>query len=435
MKILQKNDPRTLTAWCMYDWANSVYSLVITSAIFPIYYSNITGEGSGDVSFFGLTIDNTALYSYALSFSFLIVVLINPLLTALADYSGRKKDFMRFFCYLGALSCASLWFFTSARQVELAIISSVGASVGFAGSMVFYNAYLPEIATEDRFDKLSARGFALGYIGSVLLLVFNLLMILQPQLFGNIDAGTASRLSFVMVGIWWAGFAQITFSRLPQGMHKKGEVGEKWWQTGWSQLQQVWQQLKLPPQKTLRTFLLAFFLYNTGVQTIMYMATLFGQEELNLPSESLIITILLLQLIAIGGAYLFSWLSAKLGNIQALIIIVGIWVVVAASAYFVYTEMAFYALAGLVGLVMGGVQSLSRATYAKLIPENTTNHASFFNFYEITEKTSIVIGTAIYGLVEQITGSMRMSSVTLALFFVSGMIVLAAIRNKRKAIL
>lgn len=402
----------------MYDWANSVYSLVITSAIFPVYYEAVTTtDALGDkVDFFGFEVVNSVLYSYSLSFSFLFIALILPLLSGIADYSGRKKTFMKIFMYIGSVSCIGLFFFDESN-LEWGILCSVLASIGYSGSLVFYDAFLPEIATADQFDKVSAKGYSLGYIGSVILLVLNLAMILNYQSFGFSTEGDASRFSFLMVGLWWIGFSQITFSRLDDnvfGRKVKGNVLTE----GYRELRKVW--LSLKNLKVMKLFLIAFFFYNMGVQTIMYLATLFGSKELQLASDQLILTILIIQLVAIGGAYLFAYVSKLKGNKFSLQLMVLIWIGICLGAYFVYSAFEFYILAFIVGMVMGGIQSLSRATYAKLIPETSIDHASYFSFYDVTYNISIVLGTFSYGLIEQITGSMRNSALALMLFFMVG---------------
>ncbi len=424
---MQKNDKKVTTAWCMYDWANSVYSLVITSTIFPIYYGAVTRKEDGTdlVNFFGFGAPASVIYSYALSGAFLFIALLSPFLTAISDYSGRKKLFLQIFCYLGSASCAGLFFFT-AETYSFSVILFMLATIGFSGSIVFYNAYLPEIATEDQFDKLSAKGFSFGYIGSVILLVLSLVMVLKPELFGITSASLPARLSFLLTGIWWAGFAQIAFRKLPQNPYHKKPEGSYIF-NGVKELRKVLREVQHLPN--LKKFLGAFFFYNMGVQTVMYVATLFGDKELRLPASSLITTILILQLIAIGGSYFFAWLSSKLGNIKALSVAVVIWIFVCAGAYFVRGEFDFYALAAVVGLVMGGIQALSRATYSKLLPE-TTDHASYFSFYDVTEKISIVLGTAAYGLVEQLTGSMRNSVLFLVCFFVLGLVLLLRVKKR-----
>lgn len=431
--VFQKNNRKIINAWCIYDWSNSVYSLVITSAVFPIYFQNITSlkDSNGiilkdTVSFFGFEIINSVLYSYSLSFSFLLIALISPVLSSIADFSGNKKLFMRIFCYLGAVSCSALFFFTE-NTLEFSVIMFILASIGFSGSIVFYNAYLPEIATEDKFDRISARGFALGYTGSVILLIFNLSMILFPGFYGIDSAGAATRISFLTVGLWWFGFSAYTFHYLPADIYNKKPEGN-YFLNGFKELGIVLKELK--KQNLLKTFLLAFFFYNMGVQTVLYLATIFGDKELGLTSELLIATILVLQIVAVAGSYLFSFLSGKIGNIYSLMISICFWIVVSVLAYFIKTAEEFIFVAGLVGLTMGGIQALSRSTYAKFIPGDTTDHASYFSFYDVSEKISIVIGTFFYGLINQITGNMRISSLVLSVFFITGLIFLSRIPSK-----
>lgn len=423
-----KNNPRTLTAWTYYDWANSVHSLVIVSSIFPVYFSAtaLNEAGGPMISFLGFPIKNSVLFSYTVSAAFLFTALLSPVCSAIADYSGRKKAFMKFFCYTGAISCSLLYFFTQ-ETTTFAVICFWVSLIGWSGSIVFYNSYLPDIATEDQFDRVSARGFSMGYIGSVLLMILNLLVILKREWFGNISEAMASRIAFLTVGLWWIGFAQIPFSRLPDGTRKERKTGN-YLLNGFKELRHVWTELQDRP--LAKRFLIAFLVYNMGVQTVMYVATIFGSDELKLPGQSLIITILLIQLVAIPGAYSFSRLSEKLGNTYALMIAVVIWIGICTCAYFVSTESQFFVLAGVVGLVMGGIQSLSRSTYSKLIPA-TTDTASYFSFYDVTEKSSIVLGTLLYGLIEQLTGSMRNSVLALLVLFVIGFLLLWRIPSQK----
>jgi UMF1 family MFS transporter len=422
---MEKGNKKIINGWALYDWANSVYSLVIISAIFPIYYNNITSSKNTDiVHFLGFSMKNTALYSFSLSFSYLLIAFASPMLSAIADYCGNKKSFMRFFSTLGAASCAALFFFDSADRLWLAITAFVLAGIGFSGSIVFYNAYLPEIAAPEEQDKVSAKGFAMGYIGSSILLIFNLTMILFPQWYGNISTSLASRISFLTVGIWWFSFAQITFARLPDGRAEKISRGILF--KGYKELLKVWTQLKDTPN--LKKFLMSFFFYNMGVQTVMYVAALFGDKELKMNSGELITTILIIQFVGVGGAYLFSYISRLNGNLRALSIAISTWILICICAYFVYSAKEFYALAFAVGTVMGGIQSLSRSTYSKLLPE-AKDHASYFSFYDVCDKLGIVLGTMSYGIIEQLTGSMRNSIVALMLFFIIGLILLLRIKS------
>ena len=426
---MQKNSPRVLNAWAMYDWANSVHALVIVSSIFPVYFSAtaLNEQGGPVIDFLGLRIKNSVLFSYTISAAFLCTALLSPVCSAIADYSGRKKAFMKVFCYTGAISCSLLYFFAR-ETTTFAVICFWISLIGWSGSIVFYNSYLPDIATEDQFDRVSARGFSMGYIGSVLLMILNLIVILKHDWFGNISEGVASRIAFLTVGLWWIGFAQISFSRLPDGARKTTKTAGNYLLNGFRELRHVWAELQKQP--FVKWFLAAFFVYSMGVQTVMYVATIFGSNELKLPGDSLIITILLIQLVAIPGAYGFSRLSEQFGNTYALMGAVLVWIGICAGAYFVQDQAQFFALAAVVGLVMGGIQSLSRSTYAKLIP-TTTDTASYFSFYDVTEKLSIVLGTLVYGLIEQLTGSMRNSILALLFLFVLGFVLLWRIPSQK----
>ncbi|HCQ30606.1 MAG TPA: MFS transporter [Flavobacteriales bacterium] len=428
MTVLQKNDKKIINGWVMYDWANSVYPLVITSTVFPVYYENLTHQNGSDiVEIFGLKLVNTALYSYVISLSFLIVSILSPILSGIADYSGNKKRFMQFFTYLGSFSCMMLYFFDT-DHLALGLLFVLFASIGFSGSIVFYNAYLPEIATPDLHDKISAKGFSMGYIGGAILLIFNLMMIQHSEWFGIEDNSLPAKISFITVGLWWAGFAQITFKRLPNnvfGRKPDKEVILK----GFREIKKVLFELK--DNRVLKTYLLSFFIFSMAVQTVMYMAVMFGKKEIAMDGSELIITILIIQFVAIFGAFLFSRLSGLIGNIKALGVSIIIWIGICIGAYFVYTPNQFFVVAAAVGLVMGGIQSLARSTYSKLLPQ-TIDHASYFSFYDICEKMGIVIGTFIYGYIEQLTGSMRNSVFALALFFVVGLIILFFVPSVKK---
>jgi len=428
-EALIKNQKKIINAWALYDWANSVYSLVITSTIFPIYYSSVTTvNGSDLVHLFGREYKNSALYSYSLSVSFLLIAFLSPLLSGIADYRGNKKSFMKFFCILGSLSCSALYFFDSVDRLWLGLLAFILASVGWAGSIVFYNAFLPEIADKESQDKVSAKGFAWGYIGSSLLLIFNLIMIMKPELFGITDKSFAPRFSFLLVGIWWIGFAGITFYFLPEKTNRTNYDGNIFMK-GFNELGGVIKELKI--QRALKIFLTSFFFYNMGVQTVMYVAALFGDKELKLQSGQLIITVLIIQFVAIGGAYLFSKLSSMLGNVKSIMIGITIWVFICIAAYFTTTALEFYMVAFIVGMVMGGIQSLSRSTYSKMLPP-TRDHASYFSFYDVCDKIGLVLGTVCYGLIEELTGSMRNSILVLITFFAIGLILL--FRTKKIAV-
>lgn len=417
---------KAVNAWAFYDWANSVYSLVISTAIFPIYFNSVTINGNDDqVSFLGLEWTNTALYSYALSFSFLLIAAISPLLSGIADYADRKKTFLRRFCYMGAISCAALYFFDGETTLWLGLLASVLASIGFWGSQVFYNAYLPELAPREKQDKISAKGYALGYIGSSILLIACLIIIEG----GFIDKELATRLCFVLVGIWWIGFAQITFLRLPEGKNRKSIKWRNVW-NGYNELSKFLKELTKKPQ--LQRYLLTFFFFSMGVQTIILLATPFGTKELGLDTSKLIITILLIQFVGVAGAYLFAKISKKIGNLNGLKIAILIWMLVCFGAFLMdkndpYIEYQFYVLGGVVGLVMGGIQSLGRSTYSKMLPIEG-EHASYFSFYDVTEKLALVLGTFVYGFMEELTGSMHNSALALGIFFLMALIAIRFVK-------
>lgn len=432
---LELDDPKKIKAWTFYDWANSAYSLVISSALFPIYFSAITdNNGSRKVEFLGRTFNSESLLSYAISFSFLVIALVSPMLSSIADYSGQKKKFMFFFSTLGAISCSLLWFFEGIDTLWVGILCSMLAAIGYAGSIVFYNAYLPELVSEEDQDYVSARGFSMGYIGSSLLLIFNLTMILFPDWYGGIEKGTAMRFSFLLVGVWWFGFAQYSFANLPKDPMAR-PIQSDILSKGYRELKTVWKQLQSQP--SLKMYLIAFLFFNMAVQTVMYLATLFGVQEIAWPDEEskqsgLIVCILLIQFVAIGGAFLFSALSARFGNIKALIVSIVVWMLICTAVYkFVYVPFDFYLTAAFVGMVMGGIQSLSRSTYSKLLPP-TNDHASYFSFYDVCDKVGTVLGTFIFGYINEITGSMRQSIVALIVFFIIGIILLLRVQHQNR---
>ena len=438
MKNLPKGSKKLLNAWAFYDWANSVYSLVISSAIFPIFYGALTilkdSEGNiidDKVPFLGFDFNNDALISYVTAAAFLVVSGLSPFLSGIADYVGNKKNFLKFFCYLGALSCIGLFWF-NLENLWFGLLCYFLALIGFWSSLVFYNSYLPDIAFPEQQDKISAKGFSLGYIGSVILLVLCLLMILKYELFGFEDEGLPTRLSFVLTGVWWIGFSQYTYYYLPKGT-KKAKLTKNVMFNGFKELRKIWNSLNHNLQ--LKRYLGAFFVYSMAVQTIMLIATYFGIKELDWGEQDsttgLIVSILLIQLVAVLGATLTSRIAAKIGNIKALIFINIIWALICVYAYFITTPNQFYVAAASVGLVMGGIQSLSRSTYSKMLPENAIDTASYFSFYDVSEKIGIVIGMFMYGLIAQITGSIRNSILFLIIFFIGGIVLLIRVPRIR----
>ena len=476
---MQTASKKVINGWAMYDWANSVYNLVITTTFFPIYFAAVARDErhSDTVTFMGKKFINSSLYDYSIAVAYLLIALSYPILTSIADTRGNKKNFMRFFCYLGGLGCVLLFFFKDVSNLWLGIIAFIMAAMGYVGSLVFYNAYLPEIAAPQDQDRISARGFSFGYIGSVImqLIGFALVMLLP-------DSGQATRITFLLVGIWWVGFAQITFARLPQTINtserKKGNIIKD----GFLEVRRVYNEIKLMP--VLKRFLRGFFFYSMGVQTVMLAATLFGSKLLQLPDTKLIVTVVLIQLVAIPGAIVMSKLSSKFGNIKVLMGVVLIWIGLCIAAFSTATlaeplqpthakinqlksektnaeetnntekvaalnkeittleenlaplqtpiEYRFYALAIVVGLVMGGIQSLSRSTYSKLMPV-TKDTSSYFTYYDLSEKVAIVIGMFSFGYIGEIL-SMKYSILSLIIFFLFGLTFLYFAMAKEKEI-
>lgn len=437
MKNLQKGDKKLLNAWAFYDWANSVYTLTIASAVFPIFYEALFSDRDHYIDVFGMHLKNSALISFITAAAFLVVSFISPLLSGIADYVGNKKSFMKFFCYMGALSCMGLYWF-DLENIYVGLAFYFLGLLGYWGSLVFYNSYLPDIAFEEQQDRISAKGYSLGYIGSVILLIINLAMIMKPKLFGisgteGEAAMKAMRYSFIMVGVWWILFSQYTYYYLPKGSK---ETGQKLTKSvifnGFKELKKVWGLLQ--DNVPLRRYLGGFFVSSMAVQTVMLVATYFGAQEIQWETKEqstigLIICILIIQLVAVVGAVLTSRASEKFGNVPTLIFINAIWAVFCALAYFITLPTHFYVMATVAGFVMGGIQALSRSTYSKLLPE-TEDTASFFSFYDVAEKIGIVIGMCVYGIIDQITGSPRAAIVILAIFFVTSIFLLRRVHKK-----
>jgi len=449
---MQTASKKVLNGWAMYDWANSVYALVITSTIFPAYYEAITKQrvdenNTAYVTFLGREFVNTSLYNYALAIAFLIVALISPLLSSIADYRGNKKSFMNFFLTMGSLACFSLFFLNTTdgkissgvSNLGLGLFSVIAACVGYWGSIVYYNSFLPEIAAPEDRDRLSAKGFSYGYVGSVILQVICFIVVFFPGIVGGSDAEGATttiqfRTGFLLVAIWWWGFGQFSLSRLPKSEPAGDPTQKQLLSNGYKELRKVWGQLSSLP--VLKRFLFSFFFYNMGVQTIMLVAALFGKGELDIPSTNLIIAILLVQLIAVPGAFVISKLSASLGNLRTLMLCVLLWVGICIYGYTIPRGdiIQFYIVSSIIGFVMGGTQSLSRSTYSKLMPV-TKDTASFFSFYDVTEKISLVVGLFLFGFLTEITGSQRGSVLALMAIFIIGLFLLLYTRNTQKKII
>ncbi|HEY8897153.1 MAG TPA: MFS transporter [Niastella sp.] len=426
-----KPNNKTITAWCWYDWANSSYSLVITSAIFPSYFLSLSDHsGRGDA--WWQKIGNSVLYAYMYSFASLVLLFLSPLFGSIADYAGRKKFFMSLFSYIGAISCVLL-FFSTADQMALTCTLFIVSSICYSLGVVFYNAYIPEIASPDQFDTVSAKGFAWGYFGGMVALVISLLMIQFAEKVGftneQVQQLVPVRVSFIFIGVWWLVFARYSLKGLPpDGRHKK--INTKAILQSYSRIVEAFRRAR--GHKVISIFLLAFFFYDMGVTTVMGMSSVFATKTLHLTTAHLIGVILILQLVAIIGSYLFVIVAKKFNNLVSVKSAVLLWVVVCIIGYLVQNITQFYIMAVLVGLVMGGTQALSRSAFAALIQGEQDEYATYFSLYDVLDKMGVVLGTFLFGWIEYLTGSMRASVATLSIFFIIGFIFLQLINKAWK---
>jgi MFS transporter, UMF1 family len=412
--IVPKNDKKTIKAWALFDWANSAYSLVISTAIFPVYFVKSTPE---KINLLGMEFSNGALYSFSVSFSYIIIAMLSPILSNIADYSGKRMFFLKLFTIIGAVNCSILYFFKGEPQMWLGTTAFILGTIGFAGSLVFYDSYLPTIATKDQFDKVSAKGYSYGYIGSVLLLLFILFMVQKPEVFGIVNSALPARLGFLLVGLWWLGWSQYTFRNLPKDRKEKFNLTNL--KLGYTEIIKVF-KIALT-NKNLVNYLVSFLLYSAGVQTVVYLASIFGEQELKMETAELIMTILIIQLVAVVGSLFFARVSGRIGNKNTLLIQIFIWSLICVLAYYTQTKEMFYFIAFLVGMVLGGIQSLSRATYSKILQDVDNyeqDQVTYFSLSDTLYKLSIVSGTFLFGLAHQLTGSMRYSVLVLMTLFI-----------------
>lgn len=422
---IELNNKKTIRSWAFFDWANSAYALVVSTAVFPPYFTSVTPD---NINILGKLIPNTAVMSYAVSLAFLLVAFMSPILSSIADNYNKRKMFLKFFTILGSLACMSMFWFDS-DHIWIGIIGFIVATVGYGGGVVFYNSYLPLIVTEDRYDSVSAKGFAYGYVGSVLLLLFILFMIQKPDVFGITSASLPARLGFLLVGFWWIIFGFYSFINLPKDSDMK--IKSDVFSTGFNEIKTVFNQAK--KHTKIRGFLLSYFLYIGAVNTVIYLATPFAEKELNFETSEMIILVLIIQFVGIAGAYFFAWLSNATSNKLSIISMLIIWLGICVGAYFITGKTIFYVLAGMVGLVMGGIQSLSRSTYSKMIDGFKEEITSYFSFYDVLTRLAIVAGTFIFGFVEMMTGSIRNSVLALAVLFLFSIIMMARLDMKEDA--
>lgn len=419
------NDTRTMNGWAFFDCANSSYSLVISSAVFPAYFAATAPE---NIPFLGMDIPSSAILAYAVTIAYIVIALTSPILSGIADYGGKRKLFMTAFTVLGSLACIGMFWMVGREHWQIGFWGYVVATIGYAGGVVFNNSYLPIIATEDRFDWLSARAYTFGYIGSVFLLVVNLVMIIFYKELGFPDKALPTRIAFLLVGIWWLSFAQIPRLRLPDDSTTPLSMSAV--SSGWAEFKGVFEVVKA--NTNLKNYLLSYFFFDAGVQCVLFMATIFAAKVLNFETTELITVVLILQVVAALGAWIFAKISAVKGNLWSITVMLVVWIAICIAAYLVGNKAQFYALGGVLGAVMGGIQSLSRSTYSKLIPENTEDVTSFFSFYDVTDKVAVVVGTFAFGFIDQLTGNIRNSTLALALFFVAGLLLIRKVKMPSK---
>lgn len=406
------NDKKVIRAWALFDWANSAYSLVISTAIFPIYFLAVAPER---IQIFGTEWSNSALYSYSISLAYILIALIAPILGGIADAGKKRLHFLKIFTTIGSVACMILFFFNDAPLVWLGTAAFIISTFGFAGSLIFYDAFLPSITTREHYDAVSAKGYSYGYLGSVLLLLTILFISQKPELFGiPPDSSLPYRIGFVMVGLWWIGWSQYTFKYLPKDSEEDLQKGLI--KAGYLEMLSVFREVRYKPN--LRKFLASFFFYSAGVNTVIYLATVFAEKVLNFATSELIFTVLVLQIVAILGALLFARYAKKKGSKKAIQVMIVIWFCICLGASLVTSKLWFFILAFFVGLVLGGIQSSSRASYTKLI-EHEDEYNSYFSFYDLLFYLSIVFGTLTFGFIDNLTGNLRYSVLILALFFVA----------------
>jgi UMF1 family MFS transporter len=411
---------RDLRAWAMYDWANSAFQTTIVAAIFPIYFQKVAAADlPGPVA--------TSRYAWATTWSILIVAVIAPLLGAVADYAPVKKKLLGVFLAIGAASTAAMWFITRGDW-QFALMLFVIANVGVAGSIVFYESLLPHLVGEEDLDRVSSAGYAVGYIGGGTLLAINVLMMSQPGWFGLPDRGTAVRASLASVAVWWVLFSIPLFRDVPEPAPAPSAVERRQQRSGNAlvagvrQLFETLRELRRYQQAFL--LLLAFLLYNDGIQTIIRMATIYG-TEIGLDDNAMILALLITQFIGVPFAFLFGMLARRIGAKTAVFGGLAVYSVITVLGYFMTSSIHFFALAIMVGMVQGGTQALSRSLFASMIPKHKSSE--FFAFFGVFERYAGVLGPALFAWMVAHSGTSRNAILSVLVFFVIGAVLLTRV--------
>ncbi|MGP4082358.1 MFS transporter [Pseudalkalibacillus sp. R45] len=414
---------KEIYSWTMYDWANSAFATTIMAAVLPIFYYDVAAKNIDKTT-------ATAYWGYSQSIAVLIVALLAPILGAIADHSNSKMKFLRFFAYMGILASILLAFVGEGDYI-LASILLIAGTIGFSGGNVFYDGFLPEIASKDEIDRVSARGYAFGYIGGGLLLLINLMMIMNPSWFFIPNTLLATQISFASVGVWWFIFSIPMFRNIKEVKHEQPQIKGAYVKIGFKRVLTTFKEIR--QFKQLLLFLVAFWLFNDGISTIIKMATIYGRD-IGIGSNDLIAALLITQFVGIPFAFLFGYLAKRLQAKRALYIALWTYVVIVLLGYFMETAAHFYALAVMVGFVQGGAQALSRSIFGSMVPEN--RHAEFYGFYGISAKFSAIFGPFVFGIVGQLTGSTRLGIVSLIIFFLVGIFILSRVdidKGKKEA--
>ncbi len=415
----EQNHKRAIRAWAMYDWANSAFVTTVMAAVLPVYYANVAAVNLEPNM-------RTAAWAYTTTISLLLVAIIGPILGAMADLSGAKKKFLTAFVIMGAVGTSAL-FFVGSGDYLLASAFYVVAALGFSGSIVFYDSLLPHVARPDEIDQVSSRGYAMGYLGGGILLAVNLAMIMLPP---SELQGLMTRISFLTVAVWWLVFTIPLWRHVPEPPRRilSGEEKINPLTGSFKRLGHTFSQIR--KYKEAFKFLVAFWLYNNGIGTIITMASIYG-KELKFSDTTVIGTLLMVQFVAMPFAFLFGWLARKMGTKRAIYLSLAIYSLIAIAGYFMVQELHFWMLGFAVATVQGGSQALSRSLFSRMLPKSQS--AEFFSFFGVSEKVAGMVGPLVFGLATQLLGGGRVGIISLVIFFILGGLLLTRV-NEREGI-
>jgi UMF1 family MFS transporter len=428
-----KNDPKTVFGWCMYDWANSAYNTTVAVGLLPVYFASVV-VGPDGATIGATTYSATAIWGFVVGLGAFIAFLLSPTLGAVADLASAKKRFLLFFAYTGSLFTLLLYF-SEAGDVWSTLVFFLISEVCFISANVFYDAFLPHIATDDKMDMVSGMGFSYGYVGGGLQLALAFGLVAAHDKFG-ISQTQAVRIGILGAGLWWAGFTIFTAKNLFEA-NRENTLPEQYrgWRfppaayarLGLSQLLKTTKRLR--KFRHLVLFLVAYMLYNDGIQTVISLSTIYGKDELKLSTTTLLVTLLIIQGVASVGAILFSRVAELAGTKRAIMSTLVLWSLVVVYAYFIETTIQFFAVGIMAGIVLGGSQALSRSYYGSMIPEQLS--AEYYGFYTVFSKFSAILGPFVFAIIRQMTGSARNSILSIVAFFIVGLVILYFVDEKK----